>query len=367
MSKNTKVKSRKRKKNKSIGNFYTAMRTIFWDGCVKLIDQTLLPDKFEIISCKTIEELADAIKRLAVRGAPALEAAGGYGIALAAYERDFKTVDELKEYLKKAAEYLSSTRPTAVNLFYGIERVLNKALEGSSIDEVRELALSEAEKIAEEDVERNKLMGKHGAKLLEDGDTVLTYCNTGRLATVDWGTALGVIRSAVEEGKNIRVIACETRPLNQGSRLTTWELMQDGIDVTLITDSMAGIVMQKGMVDKVIVGADRIVRDAVFNKIGTYTVAVLAKEHGIPFYVAAPETTFDWSRTMDEVVIEERSREELIYCHVKCKSCLIAPKDVKVYNPAFDPTPLKYVTALITEKGVIYPPYEENVPKILKL
>jgi len=342
------------------------MRTIFWEDCVKLIDQTLLPDKFEIISCKNVKELASAIKRLSIRGAPALEAAGGYGIALAANEKEFTSVEELKEHLKKSAEFLSSTRPTAVNLFYGIQRVLGKAMEGSSVDEIKELALKETEKIADEDVERNKIMGSYGAELLKDGDTVLTYCNTGSLATVEWGTALGVIRSAVKEGKKISVYACETRPLNQGSRLTAWELMQDGIDVTLITDSMAGIVMQKGLVNSVIVGADRIVRDAVFNKIGTYTVSVLAKEHDIPFYVAAPFTTFDWSRTMDEVIIEERGREELIYCHIKCKDCRIAPEGVKVYNPAFDATPLEYVTALITEKGVINPPYEENVLNILK-
>ncbi len=341
------------------------MRTIFWDDCVKLIDQTLLPDRFEVIKCKRVEELADAIKRLAVRGAPALEAAGGYGIALAAYERDFAEVGELKEHIRKCAELLASTRPTAVNLFYGIERVLSAAMQGENVEEVKLLALSEAEKIASEDVERNRQMGKHGAKLLKDGFTVLTYCNAGRLATVDWGTALGVIRSAVEEGKKIKVIACETRPLNQGSRLTAWELMQDGIDVTLITDSMAGIVMQKGLVDCAIVGADRIVRDAVFNKIGTYTVAVLAKEHSIPFYVAAPETTFDWGKEAKDVVIEERSREELIYCNIKCKRSLIAPTDVGVFNPAFDSTPLNYVSALITEKGVIYPPYDENVPKAL--
>jgi len=273
----------------------------------------------------------------------------------------------MKNYLKKAAEFLASTRPTAVNLFYGIERVLNAALKGNTTEEIRKLALEEAEKIADEDVNRNKLMGSFGAKLLEDGDTVLTYCNTGRLATVDWGTALGVIRSAIEEGKNIKVIACETRPLNQGSRLTAWELMQDKIDVTLITDSMAGFVMQKGMVDKVIVGADRIVKDAVFNKIGTYVIAVLAKEHGIPFFVAAPKTTFDWSKSMKDITIEERSKDELIYCNIKCKKSLIAPKDVKVFNPAFDATPLKYVTALITDKGVIFPPYDENMPKILRL
>ncbi len=342
------------------------MRTIFWEDCVKLIDQTKLPEKFEILECRRVEELAEAIKKLAVRGAPALEAAGAYGIALAAHEKDFSSVDEMKEHLKKSAELLASTRPTAVNLFVGIERALKAALKGESVEEIRKLALEEAEKIAEEDVERNKLMGRFGAKLIEDGDTILTICNTGRLATVDWGTALGVIRSAVEEGKRVKVIACETRPLNQGSRLTAWELMQDGIDVTLIADSMAGIVMQRGMVDKVIVGADRIVKDAVFNKIGTYTLAVLAKEHGIPFFVAAPITTFDWDREAKDVEIEERSEDELIYCHITCKSKFIAPKGVKVFNPAFDATPLKYVSAIITERGVVFPPYEENVPKILK-
>ncbi len=342
------------------------MRTIFWEkNAVRLIDQTKLPDKFEILECRKVEELADAIKRLAVRGAPALEAAGAYGVALAAYEGDFSSVEDLKEHLKRSADFLASTRPTAVNLFVGIKRALESALKGESIEDVRELALKEAEEIANEDVERNKKMGRIGAKLIENGDAVLTICNTGRLATVDWGTALGVIRSAVEEGKEVKVFACETRPLNQGSRLTTWELIQDGIEVTLIADSMAGIVMQKGMVDKVIVGADRIVRDAVFNKIGTYTLSILAKEHGIPFYVAAPLTTFDWRKESKEIVIEERAKEELIYCHIKCKNCLIAPKNVKVYNPAFDATPLKNVTAIITEEGIIYPPYEENVPKFL--
>ncbi len=342
------------------------MRTIFWeDNAVKLIDQTALPEEFKVVECRSVDELADAIKRLAVRGAPALEAAGGYGVALACFEREFKDAEEMKVYVRERANVLASTRPTAVNLFRGIERVLKRVMEGRDVEEIRRVALEEAERIAEEDVRRNKEMGRHGAKLLEDGDTVLTYCNTGRLATVDWGTALGVIRAAVEEGKNIRVIACETRPLNQGSRLTCWELMRDGIEVTLIADNMVGIVMQRGMVDKVIVGADRIVRDAVFNKIGTYTVAIVAKEHGIPFYVAAPLTTFDWERTMKDVVIEERSKDELIYCNFRCRRTLIAPKDVKVFNPAFDATPLKYVTAIITERGVIYPPYDKNVPKYL--
>jgi len=342
------------------------MRTIFWEDGVKLIDQTRLPDELTILHCRNVEELADAIKRLAIRGAPALEAAGAYGIALAAHERSFAGVEEAKEHIRQRAELLASTRPTAVNLFRGIDRALDAAMKAESIDELRELTLREAESIADEDVQRNKLMGSFGAKLLEDGDSVLTICNTGSLATVEWGTALGVIRSAVQEGKNIRVFACETRPLNQGSRLTVWELMNDGIDVTLIADSMAGIVMQRGMVDKVIAGADRIVRDGVFNKIGTYTLAVLAKEHGLPFFIAAPITTFDWERSGKDVTIEERSREELIYCHVKCKQSLIAPENAKVFNPAFDFTPLEYVSALITERGVIFPPYSENVPKVLK-
>ncbi len=348
----------------------SSMRTIYWDNGikgVKMIDQTLLPEIFEILEIKSVDDLIEAIKRLAIRGAPALEAAGGYGVVLATHERNFEDFEEFKGYVKGRANQLANARPTAVNLGVGVERVLKKVLESSSIEEARKNALDEAEKIAEEDVIRNKLMGGFGAKLIEDGDSILTICNTGSLATVEWGTALGVIRSAVLEGKKVRVFACETRPLNQGSRLTTWELLNDGIDVTLITDSMAGIVMQKGMVDKVIVGADRIVRDGVFNKIGTYTLAVLAKEHGIPFFVAAPLTTFDWERKMEDVIIEERSSEELKYCHVKCKNCIMAPENVKVYNPAFDPTPLKYVTALITEKGVIFPPYEREVPKVLKL
>lgn len=340
------------------------MRSIFWETeKVKLVDQTKLPEVFETIECRNVDELVDAIKRLAIRGAPALEAAGAYGVALATFEKDFLDVDLMKKYIEEKAEKIKNARPTAVNLSVGVERVLRVALKGESVDEVRKLALSEAEKVSEEDVRRNKMIGKIGAELIEDGDSILTYCNTGRLATVDWGTALGVIRSAVEMGKKVKVFACETRPLNQGSRLTCWELMRDGIDVVLIADNMTGIVMKKKMVNKVIVGADRIVRDAVFNKIGTYTLAIVAKEHRVPFYVAAPKATFDWEKTSDQVIIEERGAEELIYCGNK----LLAPKNVKVYNPAFDATPLSYVTAIITEFGIIWPPYEINTPKILKI
>jgi len=330
------------------------MRTIFWDDGIWLLDQTKLPEREEMLKCKKVEELVDAIKKLAIRGAPALEAAGAYGVALACFERDFKNPEEMKNYIKARAEMIANARPTAVNLAVGVQRVLEKALNGRSVEEIRKIALEEAEKIASEDIERNRKIGKHGAKLLNDGDSVLTYCNTGRLATVDWGTALGIIRSAIEEGKKIKVFACETRPLNQGSRLTCYELMKDGIEVTLITDSAAGIVMRKGMVNKVIVGADRIVRDGVFNKIGTYSVAIIANYHKIPFYVAAPKSTFDLKKSSEEVVIEERGREELIYCGNK----LLAPRDVKVYNPAFDFTPLSLVSAIVTEEGILFPPYK---------
>jgi methylthioribose-1-phosphate isomerase len=334
------------------------MRTIYWDHesrSVFLIDQTKLPANFEYIECKKVDELVDAIRKLKVRGAPALGVAGGYGIVLASFEVD-GALEEVIGHMNVAAGILRDTRPTAVNLFYGINRVLKVASTGDSVEEVRELAVSEAEAIAEEDIKLNKLIGKHGAGLLEDGDVVMTYCNAGRLACVEWGTALGVIRSAIEQGKDIRVIACETRPLNQGSRLTTWELMEDGIDVTLITDNMAGFVMKQGKVDKIIVGADRIVDDAVFNKIGTYSLSVLAKEHDIPFYVAAPSTTFDLGKKESDVVIEERNKKELIFFGKH----QIAPEKVKVYNPAFDSTPLEMVSAIITEKGVIYPPYARN-------
>lgn len=329
------------------------MRSIFWKDGIWLIDQTKLPEREEILYCKSVFELVEAIKKLAIRGAPALEAAGAYGVALACFERNFRDLEDMKEYISKKASELATARPTAVNLAVGVERVLKKAMSGETIEEIRRLALEEAEKIANEDIERNKKLGKNGANLLNDNDVVLTICNTGRLATVDWGTALGIVRSAIEEGKRIKVFACETRPLNQGSRLTCYELMKDGIDVTLITDSAVGIVMRKGLVNKVIVGADRIVKDGVFNKIGTYTVAITANYHRIPFYVAAPKTTFDINKTSKEVIIEERGKEELIFCGNR----LLAPKDVKVYNPAFDFTPLSLVSAIITEEGVIFPPY----------
>lgn len=332
------------------------MRTIEWNEdskSVVMIDQTLLPAEYKVIECKTLSCLCEAIKSLRVRGAPALGAAGAFGIALASTLSSADNMDDLLRDLKVAAKTIKATRPTAVNLAWGVDRVIDATADAYDVYGMRDIVIAEAKRIADEDVAKNKLIGKHGAKLLKDGDTVMTYCNAGRMACVDWGTALGVVRSAVEAGKKINVIACETRPLNQGSRITTWELMQDNIPVTLITDSMAGDVMRKGMVDKVIVGADRITGDAVFNKIGTYTLSVMAKEHDIPFYVAAPISTFDFEGWEETVTIEQRDEDELRFC----RGVQTAPADVRVYNPAFDATPMENVSGIITEKGVFYPPF----------
>lgn len=318
-----------------------------------MIDQTLLPKEYKIIECGTIECLCEAIINLRVRGAPALGAAGGFGVALAAFRSNASTIDSVTKDIEAAGKTIIATRPTAVNLSWGVRRVLGAAEDANNVKDVRLFALDEAKAIADEDVKKNMELGEYGARLLEDGDTVMTHCNAGRLACVDWGTALGVIRSARAEGKDIKVISCETRPLNQGSRITTWELMEDKIPVTLITDSMSGHVMRKGMVDKVIVGADRITQDAVFNKIGTYTHSVIAKEHDIPFYVAAPVSTFDFERMEDEIEIELRKPDELRFFG----DHQIAPVDVDVYNPAFDATPMENVSAIITENGVFYPPF----------
>jgi methylthioribose-1-phosphate isomerase len=294
--------------------------------------------------------MADAIKTMKIRGAPLLGAAAGFALALTAYHSRAASRDELINELHGAANIIRSTRPTAVNLFWALDRILGKAraIPGNAAD-LAAFVVEEAKKIADEDVAANHLIGKHGAKLIQDGDVILTHCNAGALATVDYGTALGVVRAALEQGKHIKVIATETRPLLQGARLTTYELKRDGIQITLITDGMIGYVMYKKMVDKVIVGADRIVRDAVINKIGTFTVSVLAKEHKIPFYVAAPTSTFDFTRTAEAVVIEERNPEEITHIG----SQRIATKGIDVLNPAFDITPLKYVTAIICENGVL--------------
>jgi len=326
-------------------------RTIEWqNGVVVTLDQTLLPHKEVFIKLRTSKQMAEAIQTMKIRGAPLIGAATAYGLALTAFHSRAKTRQELLKQLKDSAELLKKTRPTAVNLFWAADRILKKAGESSgSVARVSESVVDEANRIADEDVEMNRKIGEHGAKLIVDSDTILTHCNAGSLATVDYGTAFGVIRTAWEQGKKISVFATETRPKLQGARLTAFELKRHHIPFTLITDSMVGYVMFKGLVNKVVVGADRIVQDAVVNKIGTYSIAVLAHEHHIPFYAAAPSSTFDLAHTAKDVVIEERNPEEVT--HIGGKS--IAPKGTKALNPAFDVTPMKYVTRIICEKGVL--------------
>ncbi|MCD6529079.1 S-methyl-5-thioribose-1-phosphate isomerase [Candidatus Bathyarchaeota archaeon] len=330
-----------------------SLRTIEWrDGVVITIDQTKLPTREVYIELKTCEDMAYAIKEMKVRGAPLIGVAAAMGLALTAFRSKARSRRELMEELEASAELLRKTRPTAVNLFWSIDRVLKKAYEvEGGVDEVKRLVVEEAKKMADEDVEVNKRIGRNGLKLIQDGYTILTHCNAGGLATVGYGTALGVIRAAFEAGRRIKVIATETRPKLQGARLTSYELVRDGIPVTLITDNMAGYAMKRGMVDIVVVGADRIVKDAVINKIGTYTIAVLAKENGVPFYVAAPLSTMDLSRKASDVEIEERDPREVLFFG----SVRIAPEGVNVWNPAFDVTPMEYVKGIITEVGVLSP------------
>jgi methylthioribose-1-phosphate isomerase len=329
--------------------------TLWWDTGIKslcYIDQTLLPEKYTIVECRSIGQLATAIKRLEIRGAPALGVAGAYGIALSAQVCQKNELHAFFAEVDKDAEILRATRPTAINLGWGIDRVLSKIAPVQDINSIRRIALTEAEAIASEDSACCHRIGENGAALLPDNCTVLTHCNAGSLACSSWGTALGVIRSAIQEGKRVKVIACETRPLLQGSRLTAWELLRDGIEVTVITDSSAAHLMRTGAIDAVIVGADRITHDAVFNKIGTYMHAVCARHHNIPFYVAAPLSTFDTRKSEREVIIEERGREE-----VTTMGCRVyVPDAAIVKNYAFDATPLQLVTAIITEKGVHHPP-----------
>jgi len=342
------------------------MRTIEWrEGAVVTIDQTELPNKEALIELKNCEQVASALKEMKIRGAPLIGVSAAYGLALTAYRSQARDREVFLHELEDSADLLRKTRPTAVNLFWAVDRILSKVRKSpAEPDVLRKIVIREAEAMADEDVEVNRRIGENGSKLLEDGDTVLTHCNAGRLATVDYGTALAVVRAAWKDGKKIKVIADETRPKLQGARLTAYELIRDGIPVTLITDSMVGYVMSKGMVDKVIVGADRIVRDAVINKIGTYTVAVLAHEHDIPLYVGAPISTFDLRCMSRDVIIEERSPDELR----RIDSYNIAPKDVNVFNPAFDITPLRYVDCIICERGLISPSKSNNLiePETLK-
>ena len=339
------------------------MLTVAWkNNSVVLIDQTKLPNKLVYVKCKDYKEVADAIKKLVVRGAPAIGVTAAFGLALAVQQSKAKTLQELMTDLDTAFNTLRATRPTAVNLFWALERVMDKAKKARVLHEAKKVVLDEALKMSEEDINANRQMGAIGAKLFRDGEVVLTHCNAGSLATVAYGTALGVIRAARESGKRLSVIATETRPVMQGSRLTAFELQHDGIDVSLIPDTAVGHMMAKGAIRRVIVGADRVLRTGhVFNKIGTYQVAILANRHKIPFYVAAPLSTFDFESSPEDVVIEERSVDEV----VKVGKKRIAPKRVRVFNPAFDMTPPELITGIITERGVLMPPFEKNLKALL--
>lgn len=339
------------------------MLTVAWkDNCVVLIDQTKLPNKLVYVRCKNYKEVADVIRKLVVRGAPAIGVSAAFGLALAAQQSNAKTLPELTTDLDNAFKVLQATRPTAVNLFWALERVMGKGTRAKTVQEAKRAVLNEALKMAEEDIETNRKIGAHGLKLLKDGDIVLTHCNAGSLATVAYGTALGVIRAARESGKRLSVIATETRPVMQGSRLTAFELLHDGIDVSLITDNAVGHMMAMGAINHVIVGADRVLHTGhVFNKIGTYQVAILANKHNVPFYVAAPLSTFDFESNPDDVIIEDRSVDEV----VKVGKKRIAPKGVRVFNPAFDMTPPELITGIITQKGVLRPPFEKNLKALL--
>ena len=332
------------------------MKAIEWvKGKIRLIDQTRLPLEEAYIEISDYEELADAISDMRIRGAPAIGVAAAYGVALGAAAIDTDTKEEFLGRLKVVSDRLAATRPTAVNLFWALERMDMVARSGKDVDEIKADLLIEALRIDADGEEANRRMGAYGAELIDNGYTILTHCNAGALATEGYGTALGVIRAAHEQGKQIQVYADETRPLLQGARLTAWELIQEGIPVTLITDNMAGYFLKNGMIDCVIVGADRIAANGdVANKIGTYSVAVLAKENEVPFYVAAPTSTVDLSlNSGDEIPIEQRKPEEITHI----RGVAVAPDGVKVANPAFDVTPHKYVSAIITENGIAREPY----------
>ena len=336
--------------------------TIEWvDGRIHLIDQTLLPNEFKQIYCDDVESVWEASKSLRVRGAPAIGIAGALGAVLGIWKSKATNYPDFAAELKKVTDYLATSRPTAVNLFWALKRIEQTAEKHKDleIEQLKGVLLDEAQNIIEEDRARCRAIGQHGLNLLRNGDTILTHCNAGGLATSDYGTALAVMFSAHELGKNISVYADETRPLLQGARLTAWELMQAGIDVTLICDNMAAQVMKEGKIQCVIVGADRIAANGdTANKIGTYNVAILAKVHDIPFYVAAPTSTLDLSlETGDLIPIEQRAAEEV----TEGFGSRTAPEGVKVYSPAFDVTPAHLITAIITEKGIAYPPYEESL------
>ena len=340
------------------------LRTVEWkNDSVVMIDQTKLPNELVYVKYTDYNDVAEAIRTLVVRGAPAIGVTGAFGMALAALQSSSETIEDLLLDLKNAKKILFDTRPTAVNLSWALEKIMEIAKQGKTVSEIRDTVIVKAKQMAEEDINTNKKMGKNGAELFQDSDTIMTHCNAGALATVAYGTALGVIRATKESGKNIKVIATETRPIQQGSRLTAFELKHDGIDVSLIPDTAVGYTMANGLVNAVIVGADRILRTGhVFNKIGTYQVAIMAKQHSIPFYVAAPLSTFDLKSNLKDVIIEQRKASEVTGIGDK----KTAPDGIDVINPAFDMTQPELISGIITENGVVRPPYEESIKKLFE-
>jgi len=339
-----------------------SLKTIEWkDNSVIMIDQTKLPNELLFVTCSDYKQVANAIKTLVVRGAPAIGVSGAFGLALAALQSNASTKEEMINDLNSAKNVLFETRPTAVNLAWGLEKIMEVARSCKDPEEIQKIVVETAKQMADQDVKINMTMGKHGSKLFDDNDTVLTHCNAGALATVGYGTALGVIRASKESGKNIKVIATETRPVQQGSRLTAFELKHDGIDVSLIPDTAVGYTLANNLVNKIIVGADRILKTGhVFNKIGTYQVALLAKQHNVPFYVAAPLSTFDLNSNPEDIVIEQRKSSEVTGIGEK----KTAPDDINVINPAFDMTPPELISGIITENGVITAPFKETIKEL---
>jgi methylthioribose-1-phosphate isomerase len=344
------------------------IQTLEWtEKGVRFIDQTKLPTEEVYVTCRTHSQVADVIRNMVVRGAPAIGVAAAMGIALAMQNSQAETVRDLKRDFDQASDLIGKTRPTAVNLFWAIRRMQEKfeRIRIRPVPQIKATLIEEARRMHAEDIAANQAMGRHGATLMPAQGGVLTHCNAGALATAGYGTALGVIRAAVEQGKQIHVYADETRPFLQGSRLTAWELMKDGIPTTVISDNMAGALMSKGKIGAIVVGADRIAANGdVANKIGTYTVAVLAKEHGIPFYVAAPVSTVDLEcRDGSMIPIEQRDPKEVT--HIAGKQ--MVPDGVGIENPAFDVTPAKYVAAIITDKGIARAPYSESLQKLAQV
>ncbi len=331
--------------------------TVEWkDGIVRMLDQTKLPHETVYVECRDYRTVATGIKELWVRGAPAIGVSAAMGLALGAKEIDAPAFDEFWQKFDEICSHMASTRPTAVNLFWAIDRMKNFALANrdKGLDELKNMLVAESQRMLDEDVETNKNIGRYGSIFVSDEDNIITHCNAGSIATAGYGTAEGVMRAAVEEGKTIHVYVDETRPVLQGARLTAWELMRENIPCTLITDNMAGYFMYRDMIDLAIVGADRIARNGdVANKIGTYSLAVLCKEHGIPFYVAAPVSTIDFTiESGFQIPIEERDPREVTHILGKVQA---APEGVTAANPAFDVTPARYIAAIITEKGAFHP------------